>query len=1174
MRALALALLIGLAASLPAAPVFGQSAETTAEDKGYLTAFLEENLSGLGRKVTIDGFAGALSSRATFTRMTIADADGVWIIVEGGAVSWNRSALLSGKIEVDELSASAITILRQPRGGGAVEASGGFSLPELPIAVSVGQVTTNRLTLEPAVLGEKVVLSINGQAELAGGAGSASIEVARADGREGRLSLTGTFANDTGQGALDLLVAEGPGGVAARMLRLPGAPAAELALHGAGPADNFVTDLALSTDGVLRASGNLSLTGGGSKDRRFALRLRGDILPLLQPQYRAFFGTNVSLRANGAQLADGGLDLTQLRLESDGVDVSGRLSLSPDRVPNAAALTVRLGLPNVPEVRLPLPGTETYVQNGLLELDYDQADELGWVLNGKLRGFRQQGIRLDLLGLKGAGHVTQTDGAAILDGDVAFDAGGIHLADASLARAIGPEIKGSTRISWQSGQPLTLQGFVASAGDMSVAGDLKFTRDGLDPGVSGNLSLDAPDMARFSGLAGRALGGAARITLSGRGQVLSGAFDLAAKAEGRGLRVGQPQIDRLLAGMSQITLAARRTTEGISLDHLSLEVASLSVTAQGSLQSDMRDLSADLSFSDLSALGAGFGGRLQARASLIGAPGSGEFVLTGQASGLKLGSALSAPVLAGQTDVSLRAHEVASGFALDAVRITNPQGQASIDPDGTDGALVLAAKLNNMALLAPDFPGPVAIEGRLAPQDQAYVLDLSGTGPGNSTVSVKGVVGDGGGEVDLAIIGGARGAILNGLLAPRSIDGPIAFDLRMKGAPALSSLSGAISLSDLRFAAPSDRVAIREGHISADLAGGQAQLDASGQLSSGGTFAVSGSVNLNAPFSGALNATLTRVRIKDPDLFDTTLSGEITIDGPIRSGATIGGALVLHETEVLVSDPSFGSPDPLPVRHINDSPGARATRQRAGLDASGRPSKDSAATYALNLAVSAPGRVFVRGRGLDAELSGEMHLGGTTAVIRPSGQFDLVRGRMDILGKRFVIDEGRAQLIGSLVPYIEFSASTDTVGATATATVDGPVSAPALHFTSTTGLPEEEVIAQLLFGTTLNNASAFQLIQLASAVATLSGRGGIDMAGKLRRNFRLDDLDITVDENGTAALKAGKYLNGKLYSQISVDQNGQAQIDLDLNASKNLTLKGSVGTDGTSGAGVFFSKDY
>ncbi|MGB7270524.1 MAG: translocation/assembly module TamB domain-containing protein, partial [Albidovulum sp.] len=94
------------------------------------------------------------------------------------------------------------------------------------------------------------------------------------------------------------------------------------------------------------------------------------------------------------------------------------------------------------------------------------------------------------------------------------------------------------------------------------------------------------------------------------------------------------------------------------------------------------------------------------------------------------------------------------------------------------------------------------------------------------------------------------------------------------------------------------------------------------------------------------------------------------------------------------------------------------------------------------------------------------------------------------------------------------------------------------------------------------------------AVATLTGRGGEGIVVRLRKNFKLDDLDITADEDGDAALKAGKYLSDKIYSEASVGADGKSQIDLNLDLNSDLSLRGTVGTDGTTGVGIFFNKDY
>ena len=99
----ALALLIAL-------PVQAQE-----EGKGFLVSKIQGLLSGAGREVDITGFQGALSSAASFDRMTISDAEGVWLTMEDVVLNWNRAALLRGRLEVEELSAARIDIPRLPK---------------------------------------------------------------------------------------------------------------------------------------------------------------------------------------------------------------------------------------------------------------------------------------------------------------------------------------------------------------------------------------------------------------------------------------------------------------------------------------------------------------------------------------------------------------------------------------------------------------------------------------------------------------------------------------------------------------------------------------------------------------------------------------------------------------------------------------------------------------------------------------------------------------------------------------------------------------------------------------------------------------------------------------------------------------------------------------------------
>ena len=99
----------------------------------------------------------------------------------------------------------------------------------------------------------------------------------------------------------------------------------------------------------------------------------------------------------------------------------------------------------------------------------------------------------------------------------------------------------------------------------------------------------------------------------------------------------------------------------------------------------------------------------------------------------------------------------------------------------------------------------------------------------------------------------------------------------------------------------------------------------------------------------------------------------------------------------------------------------------AGLPAAARTSGDG---WALDVTLKAPRGVFLKGHGLDAELSLDAHVGGTTAHPTLSGTARVVRGDYDFAGKRFEFDTHS-------VVYL--STKADGVRLDLTATRDDPV---------------------------------------------------------------------------------------------------------------------------------------
>ena len=194
----------------------------------------------------------------------------------------------------------------------------------------------------------------------------------------------------------------------------------------------------------------------------------------------------------------------------------------------------------------------------------------------------------------------------------------------------------------------------------------------------------------------------------------------------------------------------------------------------------------------------------------------------------------------------------------------------------------------------------------------------------------------------------------------------------------------------------------------------------------------------------------------------------------------------------------------------------------------------------LDVNVSAPNRMFVRGRGLDAELGGSVRLTGPITGIQPVGGFRLIRGRLSILGQRITFDEGTVSLVGDLDPFLDFVARSSGSDITVFITVRGRVSDLDITFSSQPELPQDEVLARLIFNRGINELSAFQIAQLAAAAAELAGGSNSSLLGSLRAATGLDDLDVVTDSQGNAAVRAGRYIQDNVYLGVEA---GRARVD-------------------------------
>ena len=1120
-------------------PAFAQQDE---DSPGYLVGLLQTALSGAGREVRITGFEGALSSTARMEQMTIADDAGVWLTLTDVTLDWARSALLRGRVEVNTLTAARLDMPRAPQSDPNLPnpEAAPFSLPDLPVSVDIGALEISEITLGEAVLGQDIALRVEGSASLAGGAGSLRLSAERVDDIAGSFAVEGSLDAEGTALVVSLMAQEAAGGLVPTLTGLPGAPSVALSVEGAGTLSNFSADLMLATDGQSRLNGRVGLRTEGPLDapvRIITADIGGDLAPLFAPDYAAFFGDAVALKVVATQMPDGAVDLSDMSVQARTLDLRGTAAIGANGWPKALNISGQIADAQGRDVLLPLAGTPTRVGRVDLSVQFD-ADR-GDAVSGRFSivGLDRPDVQLADVNLAIDGRLSASaEGVGAFAAGVTMRAAGIAGLSPEIAQAVGTEAQLSTDIRYASDAPLELRNLMLTAGPSRLTGSVMADDLGVDLRADLDLRLSSGDLARFAVVAGQPLRGAAEVRLAGTVMPVSGAFDLSLDAVTQDLAVGLAQVDALLAGRTTLAIAAARDTTGLRLETFNLTNAEVSAEAGGTLGSKAAALIYDVALRDVSKVAPGMSGPVSSAGQARLAEGVWQVEATA----------------AGPFDTALTI----------AGPVTGPTAN-----------ITLSARVPNIAALVPELSGPLNIDARVQRPDTAWIIAANAAGVAGVQAQIDGTVSEAG-TPDLTVTGSLPLALARPFIAPRAVGGTARFDLSLRGGFGLGDVGGQVVIRDARVSDPGLRLVLEELTTDIALQSGQATVDMAARNRAGGSVAVSGGVGLLGAQVLDLAVRLNGFTIADPQLYETSVEGAVAVIGPL-SAPQISGALTLGETNIVVPSTGISTLTEIPeITHIGAPDAVQQTRRRAGLVQDASESGAGGTGIALDVSIAAPGRLFVRGRGLDAELGGALRVTGTTANPVSAGAFELIRGRLDILQKRYVLEEGLIQMQGTLEPYLRFVAATRTAVGNAKVVVEGDASEPVVSFVSDPEAPEEEVLAQLLFDRNLSEMSAFQAVQLASAVATLAGRGGVGIIGNLREGLGLDDFDVTTTAQGDTALSAGKYISDNAYTDVTVDSAGNSEVSLNIDLTPNFKARGSVAADGNSALGLFFERDY
>ncbi|MFD2578633.1 translocation/assembly module TamB domain-containing protein [Novosphingobium colocasiae] len=147
-----------------------------------------------------------------------------------------------------------------------------------------------------------------------------------------------------------------------------------------------------------------------------------------------------------------------------------------------------------------------------------------------------------------------------------------------------------------------------------------------------------------------------------------------------------------------------------------------------------------------------------------------------------------------------------------------------------------------------------------------------------------------------------------------------------------------------------------------------------------------------------------------------------------------------------------------------------------------------------------------------------------------------------------------------------------------TVDVGGRSSNPQITFTSSPSMPNDEVLSRILFGSSVENLTPLQAVQLAASLNSLRGSGGgLNPLGKLRAASGIDRLRILGPDEATGrgtAVAAGQYLTDDIYVELITDARGFTATQLEVSVTKWLSVLSQAGGSGVNSVNVRIKKDY
>jgi translocation and assembly module TamB len=420
------------------------------------------------------------------------------------------------------------------------------------------------------------------------------------------------------------------------------------------------------------------------------------------------------------------------------------------------------------------------------------------------------------------------------------------------------------------------------------------------------------------------------------------------------------------------------------------------------------------------------------------------------------------------------------------------------------------------------------------------------------------------GAMALHVGGTADLTLLDPFLAAdgRRMRGALTLDAKIGGSYAAPRVTGSGTLAGGEFQDYARGVRLNDVAATVQADGARILLTQLTGKAGNGTISGSGSIDLSAPGMPVdMSLTAKDARPIASDLITATMSGDVKLTGHLRTAMTLAGKIQVTGGEINLPE---NFPPQVAVLNVR-----RRGEKR-------RPPPAPQGKTMLDIAVRTTGPIFVRGHGVEADMGGGVQVGGTSTAPVVSGGFRMNRGTFSVAGQTLDFTTGRVRFDGSgvrggLDPTLDFVAQTVSGGVTATLTVGGYASAPKITLSSSPPLPQDEVVAHLLFQQSVKQLTPLQLASIAQAAASMGGiAGGFNPLGTVRRTLGLDRLSVGSANGGATGtqsqttVEAGRYVSRNVYVGVKQNLSGGTQTQVQVDITRRLKAQATLSTGSTA----------